>query len=321
MAECLINKKGGGIDLDGVNATPNDVADGETFYGAGSDDIQTGVLPILPVVNQKIGINESYTVPRGINRNDSYVYQDIERRAGFTIKPVADGSSAMIAGKYMNGNVDVEGVDNLVPENIRLGAFIGSVSGTFQGYVNNDIYTPFWYGIFAPGQTGSVKKNRTLGGLEGSVTANWNYYDASEDDGKRSRWVRFRSVYDASYPYRRSWAAISFNTPIDMTGAKSITIEYKLQPRFASDHTWLIVSENNTTGALSDRDWNITSALGQRQVFVIPASANNGTGWSTQTFTLPSGTTYYYINIGLGVYQDQAYGDSYMDVRYVKINR
>ena len=104
-----------------------------------------------------------------------------------------------------------------------------------------------------------------------------------------------------------------------MINVKSVTIEYRLRPQFANDHTWLIVSARQAN-PLADYYWNKSSGLGSYESFVLPATSNNGADFNMRTFTL-SGGAYYYLNIGLGAYQDSSYGDSFMDVRSVRLNR
>ena len=151
MKLCIRKTGGSIVNMDQLTATRGDVAAGDKFYGAGSDGIQSGALVNNQDIQKKLGANESYTVPSGIISPGSYVYQDIKQQGPMTISPVQAGSYAGVTGKYMTGNITVNGVNNLIPANIRKGAFIGSVAGTWEGYVNNDPPVPILEGRFCTG--------------------------------------------------------------------------------------------------------------------------------------------------------------------------
>lgn len=102
MGRCIILGNSSGIDTDECTATSNKVLSPYTFYGFGSDEIQTGTIP---------------------NMN------------GVTIIPGKAQQIVSCADKYMNGNIVVNGVTNLLPQYIRKGVSVGGVVGTWEGYV------------------------------------------------------------------------------------------------------------------------------------------------------------------------------------------
>lgn len=102
MARGILQGIGGaGIDTDGLTATPERVLNGDTYIGAGSDEPQTGAIPIKNA--------ESY-IP-GVS------------------------NIVLPAGQYLQGDQTVFGDPSLIPENIKKGQTIFGVAGTHDGWV------------------------------------------------------------------------------------------------------------------------------------------------------------------------------------------
>lgn len=307
MAECLIERKGGSVDVDGLTATTNDVAEGETFYGQGSDDAQTGTLKKYENEKKCLEVNGVYTIPPGIYiGNENYIDQDIPVKDGFTINPIAEGSAAGIYGHYINDDIIINGIPNFFPENLRNGAMVGNLIGTWQGYVNNDVLTPYWYGVFAPGQYGNLIANRFIEGVSQPDFAYWNNPD--KDTGGESIYFGSKAQSAPTYP------AIVFDTPIEMQGVKSITVMYKLPAHSANNYTRLVVAEKYHY-KISSGNWNIVPELGQHEVFILPPSD----GYTQKTFTLNNASKYHYVYIGIGVAPSSGQG-RHMVISNVRLN-
>lgn len=310
MKLCIRKTGGSTVNMDQLTATRGDVAAGDKFYGAGSDGIQSGALVNNQDIQKKLGANEAYTVPSGIISPGSYVYQDIKQQGPMTISPVQAGSYAGVTGKYMTGNITVNGVNNLIPANIRKGAFIGSVAGTWEGYVNNDPLCPYWKGVFAPGQTGELMDNRP-------VTSTY----VAESD---IEWQKGNANPDGQYIDMSSWAprsgatvypAFRFSVPIEMAGVKSVSIMYRLPAHSANSYTWIVLSQD-TDYYVAESNWSIRPGLGAYEKFVLPASDS----WITKTFALSNAGRYKYIHVGIGVAPSTSQG-RWIEVKYIRLNK
>lgn len=77
-----------------------------------------------------IGINGNITIPEGYHNGQGHVTQSIATMGGQTITPSASQQTVACNGKYMTGNVTVNGVSNLSAANIKRGATVGGVAGT-----------------------------------------------------------------------------------------------------------------------------------------------------------------------------------------------
>lgn len=99
---------GGGIDTDGLTATPDKVLAPYTFGGAGSDDVQTGI---------------------------------IETVKGMTIYPM-EQDQVISAPKYFSGNITITAVTPPPAECLKKNYVYMGVTGSFEGYVAepNDLY-------------------------------------------------------------------------------------------------------------------------------------------------------------------------------------
>ena len=317
MAKLIIRKSGGApADVSELTAAPADVAKGEIFYGLGSDKPQVGSVANRGVLRQSIGANGSYVIPPGIYEAGGYVNQNIEIQDGFVINPVAGGSSAGVRGKFLTGNVVVNGVANLSPENIRKGAFIGTVAGTFEGYVNNSPLTPYWYGLFAPGQTGELIYNRSPNsGTLGGYSIDWQYGNAKPDG--QYIYMRSNASSNSRYP------AFRFNVPIEMQGVKSVSIMYSLPYHSANQYTWLILAEKSVTNITGSTSWALSeSRLGAYEAHVLPGTTGGDPAWSVQTFGVNQANVsrYKYVYVGIGVAASSSQGRFIM-VKYIKLNQ
>ena len=310
MGEGLIIRGGNAVNSD-LTATPTDVLTGGKFYGAGSDEIQTGSIEDNGTITHKLPVNSTYTIPAGYHQNGE-VYQDIQIIDGnVTVSPTAQGTSAGLKGKFFNSDVIVSGIENLIPENIKAGAFVGTVEGTWQGFVNGDPLQPYWYGLFAPGQTGRLIYNRNPTGSD-LTEVSWSN-DDPETGGKN---LSFRSLGYSGHVTSRNYPAIRFENPIEMDGVTSITVEYILPDHSAGDYTWLILGENPVNQITNDNSWDIDPAIGAHEIHLIPYKNTYG----THTFSISNAHLYHYVYFGIGVAQGSTQG-RFMFIRSIKLNK
>ncbi len=152
---------GGGIGSDELSTTKKQVLKGKTYVGADTND-ESGVgeldLDVITVtspdmlagkvgvdkvgnpmfgtmvnhgaVNQSLAINSTYSIPLGYHNGQGKVTQSIATMGAQTINPTASQQTVSSSGKYMTGNVVVNGVSNLISDNIKKSAVVGGVTGT-----------------------------------------------------------------------------------------------------------------------------------------------------------------------------------------------
>ncbi|WP_143322573.1 hypothetical protein [Clostridium sp. HBUAS56010] len=306
---------GGGTDTSELTAEPSDVAESQKFYGAGSDDISEGVLKDNGSIRYKLPVNTTYTIPAGFH-GQGEVYQDTQTVEGdIIINPTPGGSSSGIKDKFFKSNVIINGIENLVPENIKKGIFIGEIAGEWEGYVNGELLQPYWYGIFAPGQTGRLIDNRNpaTGSSISFPSVTW-YADDPETGGKV---ILFSSPPKSSAGNGNVYPAIRTETPVEMEGVRSVTICYSLPNHSANEYTWIVLAENSSYQVTKDNSWTISPELGAHENFSLPATGN---AYGTQTFILNNAAAYHYIYIGIGVAPTTSQG-RFMRVRYIKLNK
>lgn len=337
MGECIIKRQGGAVDVSDLTAAPADVVAGEKFYGSGTDEIQTGTQKNNGKISKVLAANETYVIPAGYVDAGSSVTQNIVTKGEMTVNPVANGSLLNISGKYMTGDIVVTGVDNLKPENIKKGAFIGSIAGTFEGYVNTDQLTPYWYGVFPPGQTGfydsAIYQNLSNTGpnfsdmVYSQISVDWQY---PVNDGRKGNCIKIEGEHIGGYasnvaPY------ITFNKQINVYECKSVTICYTL-PAKAYDQTLsVLVLSQNKPGVFSEgtvfeptpsRDDLVCSKiLGLYESFHLDYS-NNADEWITKTYTIQNPSKYNYISfVPFRIPADYNTSAFVSKVRYIKFNK
>lgn len=307
MAECLLQKKGSALDTEGLTAVPGDVAQGETFYGSGTDDIQTGTIVKQPIRQQLIGINGSYTVPAGIFEPGNYVSQNIATQGATTVTPTSTGVGAGVSGKYMTGNVIIKGVENLIPENIRMGAVVGDISGTWRGYVNTSALTPYWYGIFYPGQSGTIVRSVSVA----EAVVDWYRTTTSSDHP----FIFITSDKQGITP------AIGFTNSITLDGVKSVTIGYALNDRSANQYTRLMLTQNYSD-TLFNNSWSaINGSLGYNEMFVLPSTSATDMGvYKEATFQIANPAQLHFVYFTVGVTSSSAFKPS-LAIHFVRFNQ
>jgi hypothetical protein len=126
---------GGGADLDVVTVSdPSDVLAGKVIVDKNGNPL-TGTMPNRGAISQALGINGTYTIPAGYHNGSGKVTQSIATMGAQTINPTASQQIVSTSGKYLTGNVTVNGVSNLTAANIKKGINVGGTVGNFEGYV------------------------------------------------------------------------------------------------------------------------------------------------------------------------------------------
>ncbi len=134
MADAIVLRGGSGFDDSQLTATPDKVRNGKTFYGSGSDSIQTGTVTEIAAETVTLPLNGSYTIPQGIHSGNGKVVQSLQTSSGGTVYPTSEKQTVQTANKYMTDVVYVAPLTGLKPENIKKGVTILGVTGTYEGY-------------------------------------------------------------------------------------------------------------------------------------------------------------------------------------------
>lgn len=139
MAECIL-LRGGGADLDVVTAGRPDILAGKVIVDKDGEPL-TGTMPNRGAVNPALNAGESYSIPDGYHNgggkvtanslasqtvsnataaqiltgfnayvNGSRVQGTIPLQSGQTITPGASQQTISCSGKYMTGNIVINGV-------------------------------------------------------------------------------------------------------------------------------------------------------------------------------------------------------------------
>lgn len=177
MGECLIKRSGTFVDTSQLTAAASDVLEGKTFINPqGETDI--GTMPDNGSPSHILPINGSIVLPAG-SYSGGKVYQNISVFPGKTVNVGKKPVTVEIEGMYANGNITIPALANLTPPNIRKGKYVGGVGpGTWEGYINDNPNTPFYYGTFGPGYAPVSFPARITGGsyAKGNAGTIKNYY-------------------------------------------------------------------------------------------------------------------------------------------------
>lgn len=162
MSKIWIPGSGGGADLDVITAQAGDILAGKVIVDPDGEPL-TGTMPNNGAVSKVLPINGSYTIPAGYHNGSGKVTQSIPTRGAATIIPSTANQTAISAGYYASGNVIVAGDPNLQAGNIKKGARIFGVTGTFEGLVTSPYY--LWRrGGFQNGQSMSFGNGDGIAG-------------------------------------------------------------------------------------------------------------------------------------------------------------
>lgn len=199
MGECLIKRIGSAFDANEVTALESDVLSGKTFVKSDGED-GTGTMVNNGSPAYTLPINGSIVLPEGSYGGGS-VSQNIPVFSGQTVNVGKNQVIVQTEGKYASGNIIIPAVSNLTPPNIRKGKYVGGVGpGTWEGYVNDDPNTPFYYGTFGPGYEAVTFKSYIESGnyVKGSAGIQKNRYYIATDDRYESIAVSLSKHIDFS---------------------------------------------------------------------------------------------------------------------------
>lgn len=292
MAEALIYVAGGSVDTDSLTAAKEDVVSGKKFYGAGSEEIQEGSMANRGTLNKILGINETYVAPEGFYEGGK-VSQNIPVLGAQRISPTSKTQTISTQGCYMGGDIIVNPIANLVPENIKKGEYVGGVGpGTWEGYLNDDPNRFFWHGTFAPGQGITAIKYQSNSTPVLPQVDKKSIYFLPEDDS------RYKPVF-------------YFNLPIDITTKSKLIIkgEYKNSgylewsgyPMKAGSVSWREMESQSTSyNRVFHNNWR-----------------NNTTGTGVFPYTVEFDLSSYSREIYLYVYSSVA-NDNYLTIESVQ---
>lgn len=169
MSKIWIPGGGGGVDLDVITAQAGDILAGKVIVDPDGEPL-TGTMPNRGAVSQVLPINGNYTIPAGYHNGLGKVTQNIPVQGGSTITPGTITKTAVAAGRYVSGNVNVAGDPNLQAGNIKKGARIFGVTGTFEGLVTSPYY--LWRrGSFQNGQSMSFGRGDSITGAALYITS------------------------------------------------------------------------------------------------------------------------------------------------------
>lgn len=139
MADGILLKHGAGFDNTGLTAVPADVKENVKFLGAGSKEIQSGTMKVIPPITKSMSINERYNITPGYHGGSDVMKQTgIKTEPGQTIDPGSGGITLNVVGKVLTSNTIIMSVENLRPEVIKFGVEIGDTTGKYQGFPDEE---------------------------------------------------------------------------------------------------------------------------------------------------------------------------------------
>lgn len=289
MADCIIKKNGANADTSDLTALPSSVKKGKIFLGRGSDDEQIGKMPIIQPERYELQLNQTLSLGEGFYEAGSTVTQNIPTLGNQYVVPSADLQTIETAGKYMEGDVFVESLQNLIASNIKKNVVIRvgdtTIVGTYEGYENDDPYTPYYNGVFGPGQ--SISSFPSFGRKGGP------YYKGDVTFGRDN--IHIENPLSTDYVT----TAIVFNVPLNFDNINRITLKYSLANAsggcemvlatgYVSDYIYM----RDSSG--SGKDYN--SGLGDYWRREIPNTSGN---LKTNNFDVSNitGTRFIYISL------------------------
>ena len=219
-------------DFDQLNVQPGDVLKGKLYVGA-DGQTHVGEMEDRGSPTLYLDLNGRLTPPEG-KYDGGEVRQSIPTMEETHITPGSKQIIVYTDGMYMTGNIIVDKLANLVPENIKLGEYVGGVGpGAWQGYIVTDPKTFYYRGTFAPGQS----------------ISDYIAYDSGTYKADRIEDIEHMEFHSVKLGTSGGNMVYSvFNSPIDLTYVNKLVIEYSVyMPGSAS--TWIeayVTREKNT---------------------------------------------------------------------------
>lgn len=212
MADGLIDMIIQSADFDALNVKPGDVLKGKLYVG--SDGMShAGEMIDRGSPTLYLDLNSKISLPEGKYSGGS-ASQIIPTMGETRVTPGTKQVTVYTNGTYMTGNIIVNKLDNLKPENIKLGQYVGHVGpGTWQGFIVSDYNTFYYRGTYGPGHTISDYITNDLFNYQADRTNELKYLLYTPTNGANKGGGSTYSV---------------FNAGIDLTYVNKLVIQYSI---------------------------------------------------------------------------------------------
>lgn len=140
----IIGGGGGGVTSSEVTAKKENVLEGKTTVTSDSDDaVVNGTMPNIGKVTQTLGVNGSYTIPKGYHDGTGKVTQNLVTKAAQTYY-ASTSDQTISSGQYLSGAQTIKKItqSGMSAANIKNGITVTvnngntnvfSVTGTYTG--------------------------------------------------------------------------------------------------------------------------------------------------------------------------------------------
>ena len=202
--------------------------------------------------------------------------------------------------------------------------------------MNTDQLTPYWYGVFPPGQTGfydsAFYQNPSSAGsswdnyktsVYAQMSVDWGY---DVDDSLQGKCIRIEGRRIRSAPATAVAPFVTFEKQINIGTAKSVTICYTLPARAYDQDLSAVILSQNKPGVFYEnplyRSGSFYSGtLGSFELFHLDTSTDENT-WITRTYTISNPGQYNFISfLPFRIPADYSTSAFVSKVRYIKFNK
>lgn len=204
-------------DFESLNVKPGDVLKGKLYVGA-DGMTHPGEMEDRGSPSLTLQLNSSLTLPEG-KYDGGTASQDIPTMGATHVTPGSKQITLYTNGKYMTGDIIVDKLSNLVPENIKEGEIVGGVEGKWKGYIVTDPYTLYYRGTFGPGHTIS----------DYIAYDGYNNYKANRTNELKDILYTADGIVDG-----KNNVYSVFNSPIDLTRVNKLTVSYSIYVLYSS---------------------------------------------------------------------------------------
>lgn len=205
-------------DFESLNVKPGDVLKGKLYVGA-DGMTHPGEMEDRGSPSLILQLNGSLTIPEG-KYDGGTASQSIPTMGATHVTPGSKQITLYTNGKYMTGNIIVDKLDNLKPENIKLGEYVGHIGpGTWQGFIVTDPNTFYYRGTYGPGHTIS----------DYIAYDSYNNYKANRTNELKDILYTADGIVDG-----KNNVYSVFNSPIDLTRVNKLTVSYSIYVLYSS---------------------------------------------------------------------------------------
>ena len=199
-------------DFESLNVKPGDVLKGKLFVGA-DGMTHPGEMEDRGSPSLILQLNSSLTIPEG-KYDGGTASQDIPTMGATHVTPGSKQITLYTNGKYMTGNIIVDKLDNLKPENIKFLEYVGNIGpGTWQGFIVSDYNTFYYRGTYGPGHTISDYITNDL-------------FDNKADRTNELKYLLYTPTNGANKGGGSTYSV--FDSPIDLTYVNKLVIQYSI---------------------------------------------------------------------------------------------